>query len=143
METAEALLEHTPQSAHSLVKDSYDYICDEANFNDIISHMLNVLSDDRYDSSTAWLMEAISQVREELELLLRPVSGYTFTPELIEPCSVISAIRHIRKNGNTINPARPIGNTDTLVEEFEESLLLSRKADAELDFCPKITKICC
>ena len=93
----EALLEHTSQSAHNLVKDSYDYICDESNFDDIISHMLDVLSDDRYNSSTAWLMEAISQVREELELLLRPVSGYTFTPELAEPCSVIAAIRHIRE----------------------------------------------
>ena len=79
-------------------------------------------------------MEAISQVREELELLLRPVSGYTFTPELAEPCSVIAAIRHIRKNGNTINPARPVGNTDTLVEEFEESLRLSRKARRRIGF---------
>ena len=116
------------------MKDSYDYICDGSNFDEIISHMLEVLSDDRYNSSTAWLMEAISQVREELELLLRPVSGYTFTPELAEPCSVIAAIRHIRKKGNTINPARPIGNTDTLVEEFEESLLLSRKARRRIGF---------
>ena len=104
--------------------------------------MLNVLSDDRYDSSTAWLMEAISQVREELELLLRPVSGYTFTPELIEPCSVISAIRHIRKNGNTINPQ----------DQSEIQILWSKnlknhsdspgRRDAELDFCLRITKIC-
>ena len=45
-----------------------------------------------------------------------------------------SAINHIRKNGNTINPARPIGNTDTLVEEFEESLRLSRKARRRVGF---------
>ena len=118
----EALLEHGSSWAHSMVKKSHDFVCNPANQMVIEAHMAAVLNDERYAIGTAWFNEAIEQVRNELKLLLKPISGYTFEPELSEPKSVIAAIRHILGNGRTQNAARPIGDANQLIEDLETAL---------------------
>jgi superfamily II DNA or RNA helicase len=130
----EVLRDHSSNSAHIMVKDSYDYISDLSNKNAIQSHICKVLADERYEVGTNWFDEAISQVEDELKLLLKPISGYQFEPELPEPKSVIAAIRHIRSSGRTTNPARPVGNTNQLVEEYENSLSNCRDGKTRIGF---------
>jgi hypothetical protein len=118
----EALLEHSSNSAHNMIKDSYDYISNSSNINTIKTHISKVLNDERYVIETDWFNDAISQIKDELALLLKPISGYQFEPALAEPKTVIAAIRHIRHNGYTTNPARPVGNANQLVEDYESAM---------------------
>ena len=84
----------------------------------VLSHINNVLNDDRFDDSTDWFEEARLQVYDELRLLCRPVSGYQFEPSLVaEPATVMAGIRHIL--GGAI--ARPIDGINQIVEDLDNA----------------------
>ena len=105
------------------------------------SHVASVLNDDRYDSDTPWVEEARLQVMDEIRLLLRPVSGYVFEPELQGPNNCIAAMIHILGYGRTVSRARPTGDTSNVVRELDEAAGYVTKrrrdcgwmADAHLD----------
>ena len=121
-EIPEAFMEEGSISSHKKVKNSFDFISNPQNRNQIHTHISKVLDDERYAVGTDWFDEAISQVIDELGLLLKPISGYNFEPSLPEPRTVIAAIRHILGSGRIKSAAKPLGNANQLVEDFEDAL---------------------
>ena len=130
----EALLETNAVSANEMIKKSYKYITDIRNRTKIHTHINNVLDDERYPIGTDWFDNAIEQVKEELGLLLKPISGYRFDPPLTEPRTVIAGIRHHRGNGRSKNAAIPKDNANELVEEFQRSKKEANKRQLGLGF---------
>ena len=130
----EALLEGDPRLANAMISNSFDYVSDSQNRNDLHAHINSVLDDERYPVGTDWFDSAIEQVKDELSLLLRPISGYRFDPELPEPRTVIAGIRHHRGIGKRKNAAIPIDDANELVEEFERSKEVASKRLSNLGF---------
>jgi hypothetical protein len=130
----EALMEGNSRSAHQMIEKSYEFIKNTSNRNYIHNYISKVLDDERFQIGTDWFDEAINQVKNELGVLMRPVSGYEFQPPLSEPKTVISGIRHIRGNGQHMNSANPVDRAEELVENFEYAKNAVKKRRRNLGF---------
>lgn len=119
--TPEALRASSKEKAHMLIDSAKTAIDDPMRRTEIHSHLSNVLGQERYPVGTAWFDTAIDQVRSELELLLRPVSGFVFTPTLPSSASLMSAIRHLRGDGQHPNQATPERGLDEAMEELSDA----------------------
>jgi hypothetical protein len=120
-ETPEGLRASTKEKAHMLLDSAKTSIDDYMRRTEIHTHLSNVLGQERYPVGTEWFDTAIDQVRNELELLLRPVSGFVFTPVLPSGTSLISAIRHLRGDGQHPNQASPERGLDEAIEELDDA----------------------
>ena len=101
-------------------------------------HVVGVLNDDRFNIDSPWIEEARLQVLDELSLLLRPVSGYSFDPPLPEPesrqSSCIDAMIHMLGNGHRGSRAIAEGDTGHMIEELDEATKRAKKRRRECGF---------
>ena len=117
----EALKSHSTTDCLELFTSAKEFIEDGANRSEIHEYIASVLNDERYPAGTDWFDDAISQVLSELNLFLKPISGYEFQPPLRDGASVIEGMRHLLGSKNP-NSARPQGGADSLIEDYEEGL---------------------
>ena len=82
--TPEGLRASSKEKAHMLIDLAKTAIDDPMRRTGTHTHLSSVLGEERYPVGSAWFDTAIDQVRSELELLLRPVSGFVFTSSAIK-----------------------------------------------------------
>jgi len=85
-------------------------------------HVVNVLNDDRYNAETDWIEDARQQVLDEIRILLRPVSGYSFDPPMEGPNNCIAAMIHMLGSGRSGARAVPMGQASQDIREFDDAL---------------------
>lgn len=105
---------------------------------EVKSHVVRVLNDDRFSTDSPWIEEARLQVLDELSLLLRPVSGYSFDPALPEPesrpSSCIDAMIHMLGRGGRGARAIAEGDTGRVIEELDEATKRAKKRRRDCGF---------
>lgn len=117
----EALKRHSMSECLLRFGKAKEFVDKPESRSEIHDYIASVLDDERYPSGTNWFDDAINQVRSEIDLLLKPVSGYEFQPPLPDSTTVIEGMRHLLGAQNP-NSARPIGGADSLIENYEEEL---------------------
>ena len=91
------------------------------------------MNDERYPAGTIWFDDAISQVLSELNLFLKPISGYEFQPPIRDGATVIEGMRHLLGSKNP-NSARPQGGADSLIQDYEDELTQCNKHRSNAGF---------